>query len=72
MKSMCHEARRNSPSVADCRPGIALERDDLADRLVLDRAEPGGVEPAGRVLRARREQLGRAEQAADVVGAKRR
>ena len=27
MKSMCQESRRNSPSVADLEPGVALERD---------------------------------------------
>src|ERR671930_583481 len=26
MKSMCHEARRNSPSVADCRPTSSCVR----------------------------------------------
>jgi hypothetical protein len=57
-----------------CRlePGLTLEAHDLADRLVFGRAETRGVEPARRVLRARLEQLGRTEQAADMIGAERR
>ncbi len=73
MKSMCHDARRNSPSVADCRPTSSCMRDDVADRVVLDRAQLGGVDavPAAKSV-ARLQELGRAEQAADVVGAERR
>ena len=36
MKSMCQDARRNSPSVADCSPTSSCMRDDVADRVVLD------------------------------------
>ena len=46
MKSMCQDVRRNSPSVADCSPTVLLHAHDVADRLVLDRAQLGGVDLA--------------------------
>ena len=72
MKSMCHDARRNSPSVADRMPGLALELDDLLDRLVLDLPEVDGAELAGGVVLACLQQVRWPQQAADVVGAERR
>ena len=69
MKSMCQEARRNSPSVADWQADVVLQRDDLADRLVLDRAQLVRRRSGRRVVLARLEQLRRPQQAADVVGA---
>ena len=48
MKSMCHDARRNSPSVADCRPTSSCSSTDVADRVVLDRAQLVGVDPVVR------------------------
>ena len=73
MKSMCHDVRRNSPSVAALQADVLLHPHDLADRLVLDAREapPSSMRPGG-VLLARREERGRAQQAADVVGAERR
>jgi len=44
---------------------------DLFDGLVLDATELAGVDPAGSQVVARLEEPGGAEQAADVVGAKR-
>jgi hypothetical protein len=52
--------------------GVALERDDVADRRVLGGAKPRGVERTGRVARSGREELRRSQQAADVIGAVRR
>ena len=69
---MCQVARRNSPSVTDCEPDLLLHADDLVDRVVLGGLEALVVELAGGVRLARLEQLGRAQQAADVVGAERR
>jgi hypothetical protein len=51
---------------------VALERDDVADRRVLGLPQAVGAERARREPLARREQLRRAQQAADVVGAERR
>ena len=72
MKSMCHDARRNSPSVADCRPTSSCSCDDVADRLVLDLAQLVGVDPVVGEVLARLQQLWRAQEAADVVGSERR
>ena len=72
MKSMCQEARRNSPSVTGAQPDLLLHAHDLADRVVLDGAQLLVVEPAVRVRGPRVEQPLRAQQAADVVGAERR
>ena len=49
MKSMCHDARRNSPSVTDSQPDLLLHPHDVADRGVLGGAQLVGVEPAGGV-----------------------
>ena len=50
---------------------LLLLAHDLFDRLVLDLTELRRVDPAGGMVVARLQQSGRAEQAADVVGAKR-
>ena len=70
MKSMCQEARRNSPSVADCRPTSSCIR-TAGDLLVLDRPQVSRRDPAGREVVARPQQSLRAQQAADVIGAER-
>ena len=72
MKSMCHEVRRNSPSVAARSPMPFLRGHDVPDRRVLGGPQAGVVEPAGGVLGAGLQQGGRAQQAADVVGPERR
>ena len=51
---------------------VLLQRDDVADRLVLDRAQAGGVDPACREVVAGLHQRARAQQAPDVVGPERR
>ena len=51
---------------------ILLQAHRVADGLVLDRAQFGRVDPSLREVVARGEQVRRAEQAADVVGAERR
>jgi hypothetical protein len=51
---------------------LFLHRDHVLDGRVLDFPQPGGVDLAGSELGAGTEQEGRAEQAADVVGAERR
>ena len=53
-------------------PEILLQRHDIGDRRVLDLAQRGGVERAGLPLLAGGEKLGRAQQAADVIGAEQR
>ena len=53
------------------QPDLLLLAHGLPDRVVLDPTELGGVDPAGCVIVARLQQLRRAEQAADVVGAER-
>ena len=60
MKSMCQEARRNSPSVAERRPDLLLLAHDLADRLVLDLTQLGRVDPAGGMRRRAPGQQSRA------------
>ena len=71
MKSMCHDVRRNSPSVTVAQADRLLHADGVADRVVLDRTELlRGDAPRGRLL-PRAQQRRRAEQAADVVGAER-
>ena len=71
MKSMCHDARRNSPSVVDWRPissCFATMRRIASSSI----AQLVGVDlPGGRVV-PRLQELGRTEEAADVVGAERR
>ena len=71
MKSMCHEVRRNSPSVADCEADVLLHRDHVADRVVLDRAQLVVVDPPRGVVVTRGEQFLRAQQTSDVIRAKR-
>jgi hypothetical protein len=51
---------------------VLLQADDVADRVVLDLAQPIGGDATGREVRASLQQLRRPEQAADVVGAERR
>ena len=66
---------RRTPELAVGRrahAGLALERDDVADRGVLDPSQAVVVELARLVSGARVEQVGRPEQAPDVVGAERR
>src|SRR4029079_11927999 len=48
--------------------GVLLEADDVEDRAVLDRLEGGRVELARGERAARFQTLGRAQEAADVVG----
>ena len=69
MKSMCHDARRNSPSVAERSPTSRWSATTSRDRRVLDAAQLVGVDRAVGEPLPRLEQLGRAQQAADVVGA---
>ena len=69
---MCQVARRNSPSVADCRPipsCIATAAEIASSSMALSWAE--SMRPAGEIV-ARREHLRRAEQTADMVGTERR
>ncbi len=68
MKSMCQDVRRNSPSVTDLQADVLLQLDGVGDRGVLDLAQRVVVDRAGGEVVARGEQLGRAQQAADVVG----
>ena len=49
-----------------------LQRDGLADRRVLGRAEVGSARSLGRHVRADLLERGRTEQAADVIGTERR
>ena len=49
--------------------GVALLRDDLADRVVLDGAQLGVVDRAGLVVGARLAEALGAQEAADVVAA---
>jgi hypothetical protein len=71
MKSMCHDVRRNSPSVA-AQAEVLLQGDDVADRVVFGRAELVGVDAACAEVLPGRDQLAGAEQAADVLGPERR
>ena len=71
MKSMCHDVRRSSPSVAACRPTSSCIRTTSRIASSSTRAAPpSSIRPSG-VLLARLEKRGRAQQAADVVGAER-
>ena len=72
MKSMCQVARRNSPSVTDWSPTSSCIRTTSSIAASSAAFRPLVVELAGGVRLARLEQLGRAQQAADVVGAERR
>jgi hypothetical protein len=67
------EERAPELAVGDAaKPQVFLVADDLADRLVLDATQPGGVDAAGRAVLARLQERRRAEQAADMVGTERR
>jgi hypothetical protein len=48
---------------------VLLHAHDVADRLVLDGAQRLVVDPAGGVILAGAQEVGRTQQAADVVGA---
>ena len=52
-------------------PDVLLHRHGLADRVVLDRAQLGGVDPARGEVLARLKQVPRPQQAADMVGPER-
>ena len=54
------------------KPDLLLLLDDALDLAVLDRLEVGGSDLALGALLARLLQRGRAQQAADVIGAERR
>ncbi len=71
MKSMCQEARRNSPSDTAAEPDVLLHPHRLADRLVLDGTQLGVVDAARLVVAARLMERGWPQQAADVVGPER-
>ena len=51
------------------QPDLLLHGHDFADRLVLHRPQPIGVDAPGGVVLPGGQQLGRAQQAAHVVGA---
>ena len=69
MKSMCHEARRNSPSVDSLQSDVTLHLDDRrGSPRPRPRATARRRRPSGVVL-TRLPQLLGPEQAADVVGA---
>jgi len=54
----------------DLEPDLFLQLDHAADGFVLDRGEPFAIELSGRVLPPCAQQLGRPQQAADMLGAK--
>ena len=65
----------SAPEVAvghDGKPDVLLQLHDAADRFVLDRSQRLAREPAQGMLGARAQQRGRPQQAADMLGAKRR
>ena len=71
MKSMCHEVAAQLAVGDGLQTGVALERDHVADRVVLDGPElvcgrAPGLEGGAGVAQA----IG-AQEAADVVGAER-
>jgi hypothetical protein len=70
MKSICHEVRRNSPSVAQRSP-VASCGNDLADSGVFHLPETVGVQLTFGEGRSCPDELGGTKDAADVVGAKR-
>ena len=51
---------------------VLLQGDDVADRVVLDGPQAGGVDPAGGEVVTGLHQRPRAQQAADVLGPERR
>ena len=67
------EVRAPKFAVGDGRKAdVLLHLHDLGDRAVLDGAELRRRDLAARLLLARLEQILRAQEAADVIGAKRR
>ena len=71
MKSMCHDSRRNSPSVAERSPISSCLRTISAIASSSTARSSSASMTAGGVVLARLQQPLRAEQAADVVGAER-
>ena len=71
MKSMCHDVRRNSPSVAVCSPTSSCRRTTSWMLGVLDRAQLLVGRPRRRRAARGPRAARRAQQAADVVGAER-
>ena len=71
-KSRCHQERRNSPSVIDCRPTASCFVMMSSMVAVFDRFQLGGAEFTLGVALARGFERGRTQQAADMVGAERR
>ena len=69
---MCHQERRNSPSVTALRPDLFLLLDHARDLAVLDLLELLGRDFALGALGACLVQRGGSKQAADVIGAERR
>ncbi len=72
MKSMCQERAAELAVGRGLQPDLLLQTDGVADGRVLDGTQLGRVDPARGEVVARREQVRRAEQAADVIGAERR
>ena len=69
---MCQEARRNSPSVADCSPtSRCIATTSRIASSSTARSSSAVIRPAASSPRGV-QQRGRAQQAADVVGAERR
>jgi hypothetical protein len=68
---MCHEPRRNSPSVTTSEADLLLHPENIADRIILDMVQLFGRKAAGSVLLPRPRQFRRPQQAADLVGAER-
>ena len=71
MKSMCHDVRRNSPSVTVRSPASLLQPDDVGDRGVLGRAELLVGDAALGVTLPGVEEHPWSQEAADVVAAER-
>ena len=70
-KSRCQKSRRYSPSVTTGSPIASCFATARSDQPVLDRAELAGRQGAGARLGTRPVQLGRPQEAADVLGAER-
>jgi len=51
------------------QPDVLLHRDSCGDRLILDRPQLSGLDPAGRKVLTCLQQPGGAQQAADMIGA---
>ena len=72
MKSMCQKARRNSPSVMPCSPIASCLAITAAMALVLDGTQIVGRDLAALVPQPGVLDGGGTQQAADLIGAKRR